>query len=92
VNPLLKALREGEIVELPATVEEIRASTHPAHREEFERELGSTAFSALPHLLLRWAIRAAGAEPGSVRLRHHRCEHPPFRLTDRCAGGRPRLS
>ncbi|GHA45440.1 hypothetical protein GCM10010372_51780 [Streptomyces tauricus] len=65
MNPLLKALCEGELVELPATIDEIRASTHPAHREEFERELGSTAFNALPHLLMHWAIRAGGAEPGT---------------------------
>ncbi|MEE1928866.1 hypothetical protein V1J52_11870 [Streptomyces sp. TRM 70351] len=65
MNPPLRALSDGELVDVPSTVDEIRAAVQPTQSEAFERELGGATFHALPRLLLHWAIQAAGAEAGT---------------------------
>jgi hypothetical protein len=48
---------DGERVELPATIDGIRAAL-PAHqRSEFDAEVGSTPASELPRVLGHWALR-----------------------------------
>jgi hypothetical protein len=47
----------GEPVELPATIDGVRAALPEDERREFDAEIGRTPAPALQQVLGRWAIR-----------------------------------
>ncbi|MFB7763588.1 hypothetical protein [Streptomyces xiamenensis] len=47
---------DGERVDLPATIDDIRAALPPERRPDFDREIGSAAPSELYLLLGHWAL------------------------------------
>ncbi|MFC9067950.1 MULTISPECIES: hypothetical protein [Streptomyces] len=54
----------GERVELPASIDGIRAALPETERADFEREVGSAAAQDLPRVLGHWALRT---HPEAVR-------------------------
>ncbi|MFD5321423.1 hypothetical protein [Streptomyces sp. NPDC127098] len=48
---------DGERVELPATIDGIRAALPAQQRGEFDTEVGSTPANELPRVLGHWALR-----------------------------------
>jgi hypothetical protein len=46
----------GERVELPATIDGIRAALPEDRREQFDREVGAAPAGDLPRLLAHWAL------------------------------------